>query len=223
MELQGKILNFLGDSITEDVGVTNLENRYDNRIKKQYGLKEINNYGLGGTRLAHQQRPSLAPCFDLCFCGRAYLMKKNADAVVVYGGVNDYIHGDAPFGEMSDVTPATFCGAVYFLMNALKILYPTSKIVFVTPAHCFFCGRSDSIPFEKTYEKLDAKPLKEYVDVIKSRGKKLDVPVLDMFESLELDPNRESDRLSYTTDGLHFNDEGHSFIAKAIGDFLISI
>ena len=35
MDLKGKTINFLGDSITEGCGVTDIEaNRYDNVIKK---------------------------------------------------------------------------------------------------------------------------------------------------------------------------------------------
>ena len=56
-------------------------------------LKKVNNYGIGGTRIAHQNVPSEKPRYDLCFCGRAYNMERNADIIVVYGGVNDYIHG----------------------------------------------------------------------------------------------------------------------------------
>lgn len=113
MELKGKTINFLGDSITEGVGVSDINNnRYDNRLKSLLGLKKVNNYGIGGTRIAHQYFPSEKPRYDLCFCGSAYNMDKGADVIVVYGGVNDYIHGDACFGKLKDKTPATFCGVV---------------------------------------------------------------------------------------------------------------
>lgn len=39
-------------------------------------------------------------------------MDRNCDIVVVYGGVNDYAHGDAPIGTPEDTTPSTFYGAV---------------------------------------------------------------------------------------------------------------
>ena len=58
MKLEGLTVNFLGDSITEGTGVTNVaENRYDNRLKRMYNLGATNNYGIGGTRLAHQEKP----------------------------------------------------------------------------------------------------------------------------------------------------------------------
>ena len=129
MELKGKIIDFLGDSITEGVGVTDQNNRYDNIVHRRLELAAHYNYGIGGTRLAHQSAPSETPRYDLCFCGRAYMLEKSADLIVVYGGVNDYIHGDAYFGKMEDRTPETFCGAVYFLMNFLKTNYEGKQIV----------------------------------------------------------------------------------------------
>ena len=224
MKLEGLTVNFLGDSITEGTGVTNVaENRYDNRLKRMYNLGATNNYGIGGTRLAHQEKPSDKPRYDLCFCGRAYNMDPGADLIVVYGGVNDYIHGDAYFGKMEDRTPETFCGAVYFLMELIKTLYPGTPVVFMTPAHCHFRGVSDREISPRPVKKPDAKPLAEYVRVIKERGEELGVPVLDLFENLGIDPNNEEEMTLYTEDGLHFNDYGHAYIARALGDFLTAL
>ena len=220
MELKGKIIDFLGDSITEGVGVTDQNNRYDNVIHRRFELAAHYNYGIGGTRLAHQSVPSEIPRYDLCFCGRAYMLDKSADLIVVYGGVNDYIHGDAYFGNMEDRTPTTFCGAVYFLMNLLKTNYEGKQIVFMTPAHMHFKGISDKFPTGRPMKKPDAQPLSAYVEVIKARGEELGIPVLDLFEKLPIDPNNESDREKYTVDGLHFNDEGQGILAKTLGDFL---
>lgn len=223
MELKGKIIDFLGDSITEGVGVYDQNNRYDNVAHRRLGLAAHYNYGIGGTRLAHQSAPSETPRYDLCFCGRAYLLEKSADLIVVYGGVNDYIHGDAYFGKMEDRTPETFCGAVYFLMNFLKTNYEGKKIVFMTPAHMHFKGISDKFPTGRPMKKPDAQPLSAYVEVIKARGEELGIPVLDLFEKLPIDPNNESDREKYTVDGLHFNDDGHEILANTLCDFLESL
>ena len=224
MELKGKVINFLGDSITEGVGVSDRANcRYDNVIHKKYGLAAHNNYGIGGTRLAYQSKPSEKPAHDLYFAGRAYKMAKDADIVVVYGGVNDYIHGDAPFGAMDDKDTTTFCGAVYYLMNYLKTEYEGKTVVFMTPAHMNFKGVSDREVSPRPMKSPDSKPLQAYVDVIKARGEEFGIPVLDLFEKLGLDPNNDSDKEKYTTDGLHFNDAGHAYLAKALGDFLTSL
>ena len=224
MELKGKIVDFLGDSITEGVGVSDIENRrYDNQLHRRFGFAAHYNYGIGGTRLAHQSVPSEKPRYDLCFCGRAYDLNPAADLIVVYGGVNDYIHGDAHFGTMDDRTPETFCGAVYFLMNFLKTEYTCAKLVFMTPAHMYFKEVSDSRVCPRPIKKPDAKPLQAYVDVIKARGEELDIPVLDLFEKLPIDPNNENDREKYTVDGLHFNDDGQDILAKTLGDFLATL
>ena len=46
---------------------------------------------------------------------------------------------------------------------------------------------------------------------------------LDLFENLGLDPNDEEIKAKFTVDGLHFNDDGHAYIAKALGDFLAAL
>ena len=82
MKIKGLRINFLGDSITEGHGVTDRKhNRFDNVMKKKYHLKQVNNYGIGGTRFAYQTKPSDDPRYDLYFCGRAQKMTKEADMV----------------------------------------------------------------------------------------------------------------------------------------------
>ena len=221
MDLKGKVINFLGDSITEGTGVTDKEhNRYDNRLRTMYDLGAVYNYGIGGTRLAYQQKPSDSYRFDLCFCSRAYDLNPNADIIVVYGGVNDYIHGDAYFGNMEDKTPETFTGAVRSLMTLLLRTYPKSTVVFMTPARCAYPGIDDSKPSPRQIKKPDARALIEYVKVIKEIGNELGIPVLDLYENLGINPNIEDDKVKYTVDGLHFNDDGHELLAKSLGKFL---
>ncbi len=221
MELKGKIIDFLGDSITEGVGVTDrVNNRYDNVLKKNCGLAATYNYGIGGTRLAHQRTPSAKPRHDLCFCGRAYDLNKDADIIVVYGGINDYIHGDAPFGEIGDTTPATFCGGVYFLMNLLGTQYAEKTVVFMTPARLCYDGNDGSKPSTRPGKAPDAKNLAGYVDAIKETAKQFDIPVLDLCEKLGIDPNNPEDKEKYTVDGLHFNDAGHHILAARLQEFL---
>ena len=221
MELQGKIIDFLGDSITEGVGVTDrANNRYDNVLKKNCGLAATYNYGIGGTRLAHQQKPSAKPRHDLCFCGRAYDLNQDADIIVVYGGINDYIHGDAPFGQIGDTTPATFCGGVYFLMNLLKTQHPGKTIVFMTPARMRYDGNDGTKPSIRPNKAPDSKALPCYVEVVEKTGAQFDIPVLNLHEKLGIDPTQEEDKQKYTIDGLHFNDAGHHILAARLQAFL---
>lgn len=222
MNIEGFKVNFLGDSITEGVGVTDRANcRYDNRLAAMCRLSAVKNYGIGGTRLAHQIHASEKPRHDLCFCGRAYNLDPTADMVVVYGGVNDYLHGDAPFGQMGDTTPATFCGGVFFLMNFLRETYKGTPVVFMTPARCYWNGNiDDRIPSIHPYKQPDAKPLLDYVEVILETAKIFDIPTLDLYHNLGLDAHDPECYKTYTVDGLHFNDAGHAVIAQRLKDFI---
>ena len=216
MELKGKIANFLGDSITEGCGVNDAANRYDRRIEKECGLAAANNYGIGGTRIAYRTTPSW-PKFDQCFCGRMFGMDKRADLIVVFGGTNDYGHGDAAIGGEEDGGPATFFGALNFMMTWLKVEYPKATIVFMTP-----CRRwgDENISGEREKSDRNARPLLSYVDAMIKAGKKNSVPVLDLYHNLGIDPNDEEQRKKYTADGLHLNDEGHRVLAEKLIEFL---
>lgn len=222
MNIQGFKVNFLGDSIAEGIGVTDPENcRVDNHLKKLCGLSHVNNYSVSGTRLAHQFHPTDKPHYDLCFCGRAFNMDHSADMVVVYGGVNDYFHGDAPFGQIGDTTPATFCGGVYFLMKFLRDTYPNKPVLFLTPARTFLRKEVDDRVISTHYRKLPGgKPLVAYADAILDCAKLFDIPVLDLYRDLGIDPHDPEQFETYTTDGLHFNDAGHVLLAEKLKAFI---
>ena len=214
-------MDFLGDSITEGVGVADRgNNRYDNVLKKNCGLAATYNYGIGGTRLAYQRTPSAKSRWDLFFCGRAYDLNKSADIIVVYGGVNDYIHGDAFFGQLGDTTQDTFCGAVYFLMNLLRTEYPGKTVVFMTPARLCYDGNDGTAPSARANKAPDAKPLPAYIEIIEKTAARFDIPVLNLWEKLGIDPTKPEDKEAYTIDGLHFNDAGHAVIAARLQEFL---
>lgn len=225
MNIKGFKVNFLGDSITEGTGVSDvINNCYQNRLAKMCGLSAVNTYAIGGTRLAHQIHPSEKPRYDLCFCGRAFDMDTTADMVIVYGGVNDYIHGDAPFGKIGDTTPATYCGGVYFLMHYLRENYGDRPIVFMTPARCFLRKEVDDLIPSKHARKISGgMPLVDYVDVILETAKQFQIPVLDLYRNLGIDPHDQAMFDTYTIDGLHFNDDGHALIANLLKTFIESI
>lgn len=218
MELKGKKIAFLGDSITEGFGVSDRAScRYDNRLKAMCGLAATYNYGISGTRLAHKSKPSEKPRHDLCFCGRAYWLAPDADVIVVFGGTNDYGHGDAPLGKKGDKTPATFYGAVDFLISFLKETYPAAQLVFMTPARR---KNDEKVSWEQPADSSAAHPLLAYVNIMKTVCEAHGVPCLDLYHKLGIDPNVESEREAYAPDGLHFNDAGHAFIAERLKDFL---
>ena len=221
MNIQGFKVNFLGDSITEGIGVADAACRYDNRLVQLCGLSGVCNQSVSGTRLAHQTVPSEKPHYDLCFCGRAYYLDPEADMVVVYGGVNDYIHGDAPFGALGDTTPETFCGGVYFLMNALRQTFGEKPVIFMTPARCYLRKEvDDRLPSTHARKRVPGKALVAYADAILETAKLFRIPVLDLYRDLGLDPHDPEIFDTYTVDGLHFNDAGHAVLAQRLKEFI---
>ena len=91
MDLTGKKVWFLGDSITEGVGTSCAEARFSEVLKKNANLGEIRNYGISATRIARQQGlGENADFVDLnSFCERFDQMEDGADVIVVFGGTND--------------------------------------------------------------------------------------------------------------------------------------
>ena len=135
MELKNKVINFLGDSITQGIGTSGTEARFSSLIEKECGLKRANNYGIGGTRIANQKAKVYELTDELNFCVRCTEMDKEADIIVVMGGTNDHGHGDAPIGTFEDRTPDTFYGACHTMMRSLLETYPEAVIVICTPLH----------------------------------------------------------------------------------------
>ena len=106
-------------------------------------------------------------------------------------------------------------------MNYLKNAYQGKRVVFMTPARCFL-GHivDDENPSCFVYKYTEGKPLVEYVNVIIETGKRLGIPVLDLYHNLGIDPHNEEDYLAYTADGLHFNDVGHGILAQRLKEFI---
>ncbi len=215
MKLEGLTFVFLGDSITEGVGTTAPEKRYFELLKARWGLKEALGYGISGTRLAQQRTPSQNPSFDRFFASRIGEMAE-ADGVVVFGGTNDYGHGDAPIGEFSDRTPETFYGACHDLYTRLIEKYPGKPIVIMTPLH-----RVGEMEARTVHGRQVT--LKTYVDIIRQVAEYYSLPVCDLFKTSGLQPAVPAIQEGFVPDGLHPNDAGHEVIAERLGNFLAAL
>lgn len=218
MELAGKKINFLGDSITQGVGSSAPEHIYLNVLKRNAHLAEARNYGVSGTRIARQSTfrsddPSQNVPFDRDFILRMDEMDRDADIVVVFGGTNDYGHGDAPIGTFSDRTPNTFYGACHVLMRGLIERFPDATIVFMTPMH-----RREEV-------KSDAPDgsLENYVRILQEVASYYALPVLDLFRTVGIQPAVPILQEKFLPDGLHPNDAGNAKIAARLQAFLESL
>jgi lysophospholipase L1-like esterase len=215
MEIKGKKIIFLGDSITEGAWASSVEKRYTDLVAQKTGAI-VYNHGVGGTRIAKQKRPSPEARWDLDFCLRAKDMEKDADIIFVFGGTNDYGHGDAELGQMSDRTNDTFYGALHQLYTYLNETYPKAQKIIMTPLHrvneeSLLNDHNSFVPIA---------PLKTYVEIIREVAEYYSFPVLDLFKNSGIQPEVPAIREAFTADGLHPNDAGYELISELVISFL---
>lgn len=212
MNLQGKKVVFLGDSITEGYGTSDISKVYWNVVAQKTGAICFG-YGICGTRIAPQRVPSIEhPWEDIYFALRVDEMEPDADIVVVFGGTNDFGHGDAAFGKMTDRTNDTFFGACHLLMQKIMERYPDAKIVVMTPMH-----RVDED--ETCYNDFGVRReggLVRYVDAIKEVAGFYGAVVVDMFRTCPIQPTYDFHRQRFAPDGVHPNDIGHQLVAQTL-------
>lgn len=214
MELQGKKINFLGDSITEGCGVSTLDKTFWNVMAHESGII-ARGYGVGGTRIARKRNPSPDPVHDRDFLMRCEEMDRDADAVVVFGGTNDFAHGDAALGTFADRSPYTFYGALHLLCRRLLELYPDAQLVFMTPTH--------RIGEDMTVNEIGlplATDLEGFGEAIKKVCRYYSIPVLDLFSVSGIQPAVPIMMEKYMCDGLHLSDAGHKRVANLLTGFL---
>ncbi|MDY3846243.1 MAG: SGNH/GDSL hydrolase family protein [Eubacteriales bacterium] len=209
MSMQDKKIIFLGDSITAGVGASCVDKRYESLVTKALGCKTLN-YGISATRIANQKGE---PMYGPSYSQRFSQMEDGADIVFVFGGTNDYGHGDAPIGTPEDKTPDTFYGACDYLFSGLIKKYPNALIAIMTPMH----REGENVPNK------NGAILKTYVDIIRNTAEKYSLPVLDLWKNLGIYPDIAQSKAALTADGLHPNDAGHRMIAERVLGFLFSM
>lgn len=213
MELKGKKVLFLGDSITEGVGASSYDKSY---VPVFAGLSgaDVKNYGISGTRIARQINMSDDNPCDRDFMMRIEEMDSDADIVIVFGGTNDYGHGDAPMGDFESRDEQTFYGALHCLCTQLLNKYPNANILFMTPLHR---ENEDAFVSNAGIPKL---PLSKYVSAIKEVAGYYALPVLDLYAVSGMQPKVGVIKKNYMPDGLHPSDSGARRIAEKLYGFL---
>ena len=209
MNLQGKIITVLADSITQGVGVSAEENTFQNVMGRMVGAAEVRNFGISGTRLARQYGE--VDKYPWPFTERFQTMPDDADLVIVFGGTNDYGHGDAPFGTFDDRTNDTFTGACHYLFSELVKKYPSARIVVMTPLQPSY-DQNPSVG--------NGRPLIDYVDTIIAVANHYSLPVLDLYRTAGICPRMQEQLELFMPDGLHPNDAGAYRIAERLTAFL---
>ena len=246
MKLKGKKINFLGDSITFGFGLMDipelpedfdislippeenpllstdpdtLEGSFVNLLRRECKLAAARNYGVCGSRIARQHDDGRFDMFPDTFCDRADRMDPDADAVVVFGGTNDFGHGNAPLGSFGDRDDSTFYGALHVLYRKLIEKYPSAEIVICTPLHRL----GEDLPGEEGAKLIPGALLTEYVTAIREVAEYYSLPHLDLYACSGLQPDVPLIAELYMPDGLHPNKAGYEILARRIKKFLKSL
>ncbi len=198
IDFSSKIYCAMGDSITYGVqpkaNGMRMNNPYPTLVKNELGLKQVYNYGIGGSAL----------CYDMC--NRVNNMVENADIISVFGGTNDFYAGNYTLGTYNDKVNSTIYGALNIIADTLTTKYPNAFIFFMTPLK-----RSDVIINDAGYK------LSDVADAIKVVGNMYDIPVLDLYNNCPF----EIEYKQSFSDGLHPTQDFHTnYLAPQIAQFI---
>lgn len=216
MNLTGKKVCFIGDSITEGVGASSNEFCYVSRFATAHPEATVYNFGIGGTRIAPQTVPSEKPRWDKDFIQRVDELPEELDLICIFGGTNDFGHGDAPMGHFGDTAPTSFCGSVYTLSRKLIEKYPAARIVFFTPLH-------RNTKLAPRWKGDGFWSLDDYADIIRKNAAYFAFPVLDLRTESGIQPQIPALCERFTVDGLHPNDTGYERVFNMVNRFIANL
>ncbi|MBQ8725709.1 MAG: SGNH/GDSL hydrolase family protein [Clostridia bacterium] len=206
-------INFLGDSITEGAFAGVLEDRYSTLTAKHFGAEECN-FGVSGTRIAKQVKRTNNPDDDVFMC-RAMKMPTDAEFTFVFGGTNDYGHGDAKLGAFEDRDDYTFYGAFHNLVAYMVSSFSKDKLCFILPIPRF----DQDNPYGDGSKDEPIAPMSAYVEAEKEVLAYYGVEYLDLSDKFYIPTTQQDDGNLYK-DGLHPNAKGHRFLADCLIEYL---
>ena len=206
-------INFLGDSITEGCGADCPEHAYPSICASLLHAKE-GNYGLSGSRIA-RQRANVGDAPDEDFLLRARWMNP-CDFLFVFGGTNDYGHGDAPLGKKGDDTPWTFYGALRCLIEYLLDAKHLKKeqICFILPTPRF---NEASPQGDGRVYWTKKPPLEDYRKAICEVCAEYGIEALRL---TCLPAPSTCEPSEFYADGLHPSNKGHRSIGEELASYL---
>lgn len=230
---QGKIVAYLGDSIT-DPRNSAAKDKYWSYLQQWLGITPYV-YAVSGRQwddVPRQAEKLLAEHGD------------DFDAIIIFMGTNDY-NNAVPLGRWYDETmeeveyghrfskraelrpcrkpsrdAATYRGRINIALDSLKRTFPEKQIVLLTPIHRAGFYHSDTnwqVP--EQYANRYGEYLDAYVDAVKEAGQIWAIPVIDLGSLCGLYPLHDQHARYFnnaSTDRLHPNDSGHRRIASTL-------
>lgn len=230
--LQGKVVAFIGDSITQQSAASDQDHTYHGVFATLYKCQH-RNLGVNATCIANNTKNGLGSTRFVTRATPANL--SDAALVVVFGGTNDFAYDSKPIGnlfEETTITPSgnigdkqltaptdqdTFAGALHNLIQTIQAnVTPGTPIVFVTPLH-----RNNNAASNPNYTQCNENGdfMVDFVNAIKTICGFYAIPVLDLYSNSQLNPL--SPDWSYIFgDGLHPNNIGHRIIGELLYRFV---
>lgn len=206
-------INFLGDSITQGASAERPENMYTTLVANYFHAEECN-FGVGGTRIAKQIKRTNNPDDDV-FMRRAVKLHRDADFTFVFGGTNDYGHGDAKLGVFNDRDDYTFYGAFHNLVAYLVSVFSKEKLCFILPIPRF----DQDNPYGDGSKEVPIAPMSAYIEAEKEVLAYYGVEYLDLSDKFYI-PTMQRDDGNLYADGLHPNPKGHRVLANCLIEYL---
>ena len=205
-------INFLGDSITEGALADTIEGKYTTLVAHHFKAEECN-FGVSGTRIAKQIKRTNNPDNDV-FMRRAVKMPIDADFTFVFGGTNDYGHGDAKLGAFEDRDDYTFYGAFHNLVAYMVATFG-EKLCFILPIPRF----NQDNPYGDGSKDESVAPMSAYIEAEKEVLAYYGVSYLDLSNKFYIPTTQQDDGNLYA-DGLHPNPKGHRVLANCLIEYL---
>ena len=218
LSMRIKKIACLGDSITEGVNAGGWQwHRYIDKWCKNNGIEStIVNLGIGSTSVCTSSyvTPELQP-----FVNRLDTIPTDADAVVVFGGTNDW-GNNATLGTIDDTGTSTFYGAYKHILEWLAINRPNAKVMTMTPLKRYYKGGGTVWKNAQTEPNNKGNLLQDYVRAVEEVSDLYAIPCVDLHNDSGLNPVIESVRTLFIEDGLHPNAEGNKRMFPIILDKL---
>lgn len=213
--LKGHKINVLGDSISQGI---NTSKSYVEDLKTVTGADLVRNYGVAGASISQRSINRFSWDTVEPLISSYTHMDKDADVIVIFAGVNDWVYG-RQLGDSKSFDIKTFYGALNTLLTNLRNQYIESTILFVTPLQTDWTTRPANGVDDTSGKNVEGLYLKDYVNAIKETATNYAVPVLDLYSSMFYPFNKDF-KDKYMTDSLHPTRAGHILLADRIGKFI---
>lgn len=208
----GKTIVFIGDSITE--GITSAIDQHGNYISyvtyanSYLRFARVINQGKGGRMFTTYGGDELSLSSNF-----GNVTNVDADIIVVFAGVNDYlgVAANKRFGSVDDkLTTGNYCGSVRYFMSQLQMYYSDREIFFVTMYDINKKSNSAYVDYE------GQPTLGDFMDAQKELAKEFGFKVIDLYGTGFMDCSTKMASDYFLRDGLHPKDSGSIFLGEHI-------